>query len=94
MNFKMNFMNYGMNLKMGKLKSRLLSMQSIKSKPLRKIVSAGGKAWKENKILPEKLLAYNESWRHQNTSFSELFNHLWETANIENSFYKNKREAL
>jgi putative hydrolase of HD superfamily len=46
-----------------------------------------GAVWEENQITPEKILAYNESWRHENTSFTELFNHLWNIAQKEGYLY-------
>lgn len=50
-------------------------------------VHAKGTVWKENQIAPEKMLAYNESWRHENDYFSELFNHLWSIAKKEGYLY-------
>lgn len=50
-------------------------------------VHTKGMVWKENQIAPEKILAYNESWRNHNDSFSELFNHLWSLAKNEGYLY-------
>lgn len=50
-------------------------------------VHTKGTVWKENQIAPEKILAYNEGWRHHNDSFSEIFNHLWSFAKKEGYLY-------
>lgn len=57
-------------------------------------VHTKGTVWKENQIAPEKILAYNESWRHHNDSFSELFNHLWSFAKKEGYLYNSDDKSV
>lgn len=57
-------------------------------------VNTKGTVWKENQIAPEKILAYNESWRHHNDSFSELFNHLWSFAKKEGYLYNSEDKSV
>ncbi|UUZ89825.1 HD domain-containing protein [Paenibacillus sp. P25] len=51
-------------------------------------VSSRGKTWREHHIAPERVESFNESWKNQNTAFSEIFNFLWGKAEKDNAFYK------